>query len=191
MGKMKRICVYCSASRTLNPKYYDFASAVGKKIASEGYGMVYGGTIIGMMGAVATNVIRSGGEVIGVIPERIEKANIGHPNLAKVIVTSDMRERKATMEELADIFLALPGGFGTLEEVSEMIVAKQLSLHTKPIVFINYDGFYDELNRAFEKYYIEGFSKDEMRDVYYMADGIDDAFQYIKTYKVKEYDYKW
>lgn len=187
----KKICVYCSASSSLNPKYYDFAAQVGEKIAKNGFDMVYGGTVVGMMGVVANNVIKFGGEVTGVIPERIEEAHIGHPNLAKVIVTKDMRTRKATMERLSDIFLVLPGGFGTLEEVSEMIVAKQLSLHTKPIVFINFDGFYDQLNAAFEKYYTEGFAKDEMRDVYYIANSIDDAFKYLDSYKVKEYNYKW
>ena len=191
MGMKKKICVYCSASSSLAPKYYDFAAKVGEAIAKNGYDMVYGGTICGMMGVVADNVLKNGGEVTGVIPERIEKEHIGHPNLAKVIVTKDMRERKATMEELSDVFLALPGGFGTLEEVSEMIVAKQLSLHTKPIVFLNFDGFYEDLNKAFEKYYSEGFAKDVMRDVYYMADSLDDAFSYLKSYKVKEYEYKW
>ena len=187
----KKICVYCSASSSLAQKYYDFAVKIGEAIAKNGFDMVYGGTICGMMGVVADNVLNNGGEVVGVIPERIEKENIGHPKLANVIVTKDMRERKAKMEELSDIFLALPGGFGTLEEVSEIIVAKQLSMHTKPIIFANFDGFYDELNRAFEKYYSEGFAKDTFRDVYFMADTVEDIFEYIKSYKVKEYVYKW
>ena len=187
----KKICVYCSASSSLAPKYYEFAKNIGEAIAKNGYDMVYGGTICGMMGVVADNVLKNGGEVVGVIPERIEKEHIGHPDLAKVIVTKDMRKKKKKMEELSDIFLALPGGFGTLEEVSEIIVAKQLSMHTKPIIFLNFDGFYEELNKTFEKYYSEGFAKDEMRDVYYMADSIDDAFNYLASYKVKEYHYKW
>jgi len=187
----QNICVYCSSSNGLDKKFYDAASKLGEKIAKEGFNLVYGGTIVGTMGKVAEGVLNNGGEVIGVIPERIEQMGLKHPNASKVIVTKDMRDRKAKMEELADMFIALPGSFGTLEEISEIIVGKQLSFHNKAIVFLNIDGFYDPLFELFEKYYKLGFAKEMNRELYHISNSIDETIEYLKSYKAKEFVFKY
>jgi len=189
--KKKNICVYCSSSNHLNEKFYSVATEFGEKIAKEGFNLVYGGTIVGTMGKVAEGVLKYGGEVIGVIPERIEQMGLKHPNASKVIVTKDMRERKAKMEELSDMFVALPGSFGTLEEISEIIVGKQLSFHNKAIVFLNVDGFYEPLFEMFENYYKLGFANEMNRDLYYISETVDDAVRYMKSYKAKEFIFKY
>lgn len=189
--KQKNICVYCSSSNYLEQKFYSVAEEIGEKMAKSGYNLVYGGTTIGCMGKVAENVIKYGGEVIGVIPKRIEEKGLTHPNASKVIITKDMRERKAKMEELADMFIALPGSFGTLEEISEIIVAKQLSYHQKAIVFLNVDEFYKPLFDMFEKYYKLGFAREANRELYHISNNVDDALEYLKSYKAKEFIFKY
>ena len=187
----KNICVYCSSSNNLDEKYYRLAQELGHKIASKGYGLVYGGTIVGCMGQVANAVIHNGGEAIGVIPELIESKGLGHPELAKIIITKDMRERKATMEEHSNIFLANPGGFGTFEEIFEILVAKQLGYHKKAVIFLNLDDYYTPLFQMFENIYREKFAKEQSRELYYIADSIDEVFDYISTYEEKDFIMKW
>lgn len=187
----KNICVYCSSSNYLDEKYYKLAQALGEKIANNGYGLVYGGTIVGCMGQIANSVIHHGGKVLGVVPQRIADAGLSHPELAKIIITKDMRERKAKMEANSEIFIAIPGGFGTFEEIFEIIVAKQLGYHQKPIIFLNLDGFYDPLFQMFENVYREKFTKEESRDLYFITNNIDEIFTYIANYKEKEFVHKW
>ena len=187
----KTICVYCSSSNHLAEKFYTIAKELGEKIAKNGYNMVYGGTVVGMMGVIADNAIKNGSEVIGVVPERIASFGLKHPALAKVIVTKDMRERKATMEKYADVFIAMPGGFGTFEEVFEILVAKQLGYHDKPVIFMNFDNYYDNLFKMFDTFYQNKFAKEETKSLYYIANSLDDMFEYIKTYQPKEFVLKW
>jgi len=187
----KNICVYCSSSNYLDEKFYIAAYELGEKMALSGYNLVYGGTTVGTMGKVAEGVLKNGGEVIGVIPHRIEKMGLSHPNASKVIVTKDMRDRKAKMEELADMFIALPGSFGTLEEISEIIVGKQLSYHNKAIVFLNVDNFYQPLFEMFEKYYKLGFAKEANRELYFIANNTDEAINYLNKYQPKEFVFKY
>ena len=189
--KKKTICIYCSSSNNLETKYYEIGKELGSKIGQEGYDMVYGGTEVGLMGVIANNAINNGAKVIGVIPEKIESYGLKHPKLAKVIITKDMRERKAIMEKYADIFIAAPGGFGTFEEIFEIIVAKQLSYHNKPIIFLNFDNYYDNMFRMFETVYKKKFAKEEMRNLYYIANTINEIFEYIKKYKPQEIALKW
>ncbi len=192
MNKNKKtICVYCSSSNHLPEKYYILSRELGCKIGQNGYNMVYGGTTVGMMGIIANSALENGSEVIGVIPEKIESFGLKHPSLAKVIVTKDMRERKATMEKYADIFVAAPGGFGTFEEIFEIIVAKQLGYHDKPIIFLNFDNYYSNLFKMFDTVYENKFAKQETRDLYYIAENTDNIFNYIKTYKPAEFTLKW
>ena len=155
----KRICVYCSSSNNLDEKFYKMSKELGEKIAKNNYDMVYGGTVVGMMGVIANNALQNGSEVIGVIPERIESFGLKHPKLAKVIVTKDMRERKATMEKYSDAFVAAPGGFGTFEEIFEIIVAKQLNYHNKPIIFLNFDNYYFEMFKMLRSFIKTGSQK--------------------------------
>lgn len=187
----KRICIYCSSSNYLPEKFYQFSQELGQKIGKNGYNMVYGGTMVGMMGVIANNAIENGAEVVGVIPERIASFGLKHPSLAKVIVTKDMRERKATMEKYADIFVSAPGGFGTFEEVFEILVAKQLGYHNKPIIFLNFDNYYENMFKMFDTLYENNFAKEEMKSLYFIANSIDEMFDYIKSYVPKDIALKW
>lgn len=187
----KNICVYCSSSNYLDEKFYKLAQELGHKIAKEGFGLVYGGTTVGTMGQLANAVLHNGGNVIGVVPKLIEEKGLAHPELAEIIITKDMRERKATMEVHANAFVALPGGFGTFEEVFEIIVGKQLGYHKKAVVFLNLDNFYDPMFQMFENVYKEKFAKEESRELYYIANSIDELFEYLSTYKEKEFILKW
>ncbi len=192
MGEEKKtICVYCSSSNNLPEKFYIFSRELGQKIAKNGYNMVYGGTTVGMMGVIANNALENGAVVTGVIPERIASFGLKHPALAKVIVTKDMRERKATMEKYADAFVAAPGGFGTFEEVFEILVAKQLGYHNKPVIFLNFDNYYGDMFKMFDTVYENKFAKEEMKSLYYIANSIDEMFDYIKSYVPKEIALKW
>ncbi len=191
MEKKKTICVYTSSSNYLPEKFYKFAQELGKNIGINNYNMVYGGTTVGMMGVIADNALQNGAEVTGVIPERIASFGLENHKLAKVIITKDMRERKATMEKYADVFVAAPGGFGTFEEIFEIIVAKQLGYHDKPIIFLNFDGYYNNLFSMFKTVYEYKFAKEETKSLYYIAESIDAMFEYIKNYTPKEFVFKY
>lgn len=141
---MKRICVFCGASPSAPPVYLDAAKSLGAALVKQGLGLVYGGGRLGLMGAVANGAIEAGGEVIGVIPQ-VLMAREGHPGLTDLRVVGSMHERKAAMAELADAFIALPGGFGTLEEFFEVLTWAQLGLHFKPCGLLNVQGFYEPL----------------------------------------------
>ena len=181
---IKNICVYCSSGNYINQKYFVAAKEFGEKIAKFGYGLVYGGSSLGLMGEVANTAHNHGAKVLGVVPEKIFNSKIEFSKEIELIITKDMRERKMTMEHNADAFVALPGGFGTLEEVSEIIVAKQLGYHFKPIVFLNVDGFYDKLFEFFEVFYDEKFAHGNCSELFYKAKDVDDALNYIKNYKI-------
>lgn len=191
MTLKKTICVYCSSSNNLDEKYYILSREFGEKLAKLGFNMVYGGTTVGMMGVIANNALKNGAEVTGIIPERIASFGLEHPSLAKVLVTKDMRERKAEMEKHADCFVAMPGGFGTFEEVFEILVAKQLGYHNKPVIFVNFDGYYDNMFKMFDTVYENKFAKEEMKSLYFIAKDVDDVFEYLSTYSPKEFVYKW
>lgn len=187
----KKICVYCSSSNDLPEKFYNFSSELGQKIAQNGYDMVYGGTIVGMMGIIAANAIKNGSDVIGVIPERIASFGLKNVELSKIIITKDMRERKAVMEKNSDIFVAAPGGFGTFEEIFEILVAKQLGYHNKPVIFLNFDNYYYYLLKMIDDIYKNHFAKEDMKNLYYVTSNIDDMFEYIKNYIPSEYIMKY
>ncbi len=186
-----RICIYCSSSNNLPEKFYQFAQILGERIGKDGYNMVYGGTTAGMMGVIANNAIKNGADVIGVIPERIASFGLKHPDLAKVIITKDMRERKAVMEKFAGVFAAAPGGFGTFEEIFEILVAKQLGYHNKPVIFLNFDNYYSNMLKMFDTVYENKFAKEEMKQLYFIADSIDEMFEYIKSYTPYKFVLKW
>ena len=191
MEEKKTICIYCSSSNYLPEKFYKFAQQLGESIGSNNYNMVYGGTVVGMMGVIADNAIKKGAEVIGVIPERIASFGLENHKLAKVVITKDMRERKAAMEKYADIFVAAPGGFGTFEEIFEILVAKQLGYHNKPVIFLNFDGYYNNLFTMFQTIYENNFAKEETKTLYYIAESIEDMLEYIKEYSPKEFVFKY
>ncbi len=191
MENKKSLCIYCSSSNHLPDKFYEISRELGERLAKNGYNMVYGGTVVGMMGIIADTASKFGAKVTGVIPERIESFGLKHPALAKVVVTKDMRERKATMEKLSDAFIAMPGGFGTFEEIFEILVAKQLGYHNKPVIFMNFDNYYSNLFKMFDTIYENKFAKEETKSLYFIANSLDEMFDYLKSYSPKEFVLKW
>lgn len=154
---MRYICVFCGSSVGNRPAYAAAAIALGKAIAARGWGIVYGGGRVGMMGRVADAALAAGGPVIGVIPHFLHEKEIAHPDLTKLHFTESMHERKAKMAAIADAFVALPGGYGTLEELSEILTWAQLGIHNKPIGLLNVEGYYDALLNFFDTAVTEGF----------------------------------
>lgn len=185
------ICVFCSSSNSVGEKFFQEARDLGKSIGEAHYGLVYGGTNVGLMNEVAVAVKSAGGKVIGVIPKLIEEYGISADFLDELIITPDMAERKKILRDKSDAFVALPGGFGTLEEILEVITLKQLGYHNLPIVFINTDGFYDCLKSQFETSYQENFAKEDYREFYRFENNYKDALKYIQNYKHDQLKTKW
>jgi len=142
---LKSLCVYCGSSPGLLPSYLEAAQAFGRLIAAESITLVYGGGNVGLMGALADSVLQSGGKVIGVIPERMVAWEVAHHGVTELHRVASMHERKLKMAELADAFIALPGGVGTLEEIFEVLTWTQLGIHAKPCAFLDVDGYYGAL----------------------------------------------
>ena len=156
---LKALCVYCGSAIGHDAAYAESARALGQEIARRGMSLVYGGGHVGLMGVVADAALAAGAEVIGVIPTALMDSEVGHTRLTKLHVVKDMHERKALMAELADGFLALPGGIGTLEELFEVMTWLQLGYHSKPVGLLNTQGFYDDLLRFLDKQREAGFLK--------------------------------
>lgn len=165
---VRRICVFCGSSTGNDPVYAEQAAALGKLLAERGIGLVYGGASVGIMGTVADAALAAGGEVIGVIPQHLMRVEIAHDGLTGLHVTADMHERKAKMAELADGFLALPGGAGTLEELAEVWTWAQLGLHSKPIGLVDVAGYYRPLREFADHMVSEGFLRGEHRDLIFV-----------------------
>lgn len=187
----KTICVYSSSSDAVAEHYFSAARDLGKCMGQRNYTLVYGGGDIGLMGELARSVHRYGGNVVGVIPEFFNLPGIVYENPDQLIITETMRERKAIMEERSDAFIGLPGGFGTLEEMLEIITLKQIQAHDKPVVFLNTGDFYRHLIDLFERLYREQFAKTEHRQLYFVAPDAQTALSYIETYKPPQLPKKW
>jgi len=185
------ICVFASSSDAVSRDYFYAARELGRLIGERGYTLVYGGTNVGLMGEIATSVQRSGGRIIGVIPWFIRDEGISNSSADELIVTEDMYERKKIMEDKSDAFFALPGGFGTLEEILEVLTLKQLKRHNKPIVFFNTKGFYDVLFEFFEQIYTEKFAKPAEKNIYYVTSDPQEALSYLENYSPAEIPDKW
>jgi uncharacterized protein (TIGR00730 family) len=158
---MKRVCVFCGSSTGGRPTYADAARLLAAELVQRQLGLVYGGGSVGLMGVVADAVLAAGGEVIGVIPAPLASRELAHAGLTELRVVASMHERKATMESLADAFIALPGGLGTLEETLEILTWSQLGIHRKPLGVLNVDGYYDGLLRLLTHAVREGFVRPE------------------------------
>ena len=188
---ISRICVYCSSSAHVNQRYMEAAEDLGKRIASEGYQLVYGGGTLGLMGALAKSAKDADGYIVSINLELFVKEGINYEAADEVIVSKTMNERKRIMVERSDAFIALPGGFGTLEELAEILALKQLHFHSKPIVIINTNNYYGYLLKWFEHSYAEKFIKDKYRSIYYVTESTADAMHYIDEYKSVELPLKW
>ncbi len=145
MKSFRRIAVYCGSSNSVDPRYFELARDVGRHLAESGIGVVYGGGRVGLMGAMADAALDAGGHVIGVIPERIQALEVGHSGLDELYVVDSMPARKAMMIYLSDAYIALPGGFGTLEEIIEVATLGILGYHKKPLGLLNGFGYFDHL----------------------------------------------
>ena len=183
MNNIKRICIFASSCNYLEKSYYEVASEFGELLAKSGFDMIYGGSSLGLMWACAEQVKKNGRQIIGVMPERLHNMGVYTDDCVELFVTPCMRSRKAKMDELSDGVVALAGGFGTLEELSEMIVQKQLGYNNKPIVLLNTNGFYDKLIEFFEEIIKQNFASNKARNLYYVAQTAEEAIEYIKNYK--------
>lgn len=173
------VCVYCGSRTGAEPRYREEASQLGRALAARGVRLVYGGGSIGLMGIAADAALANGGQVTGVIPRFLAGKEIAHAGLTELVVTASMHERKQVMFDRSDAFLALPGGFGTLDEVFEMITWRQLGRHVKPVVLVNTAGYFDHLVAHIERSIAEGFVAPELRALYAVADDVPDALRIL------------
>jgi cytokinin riboside 5'-monophosphate phosphoribohydrolase len=187
----KLLCVYCGSSKRLDPKYYSAAEAVGKAMVANGWGLVYGGGNVGMMGSVAQSVKESGGHVVGVIPDFMKERELAYHQADELVTVVSMRERKRIMEERATAFLALPGGIGTLEELTEIMTLRYINRIDKPVVIFNQEGFYDDLLRFFERMTRERFKSAGMHDLFGVANRIPEIWPLLETPGLFEADAIW
>ncbi len=187
---MKSICVYCGSNAGNKPVYAGRAQALGARIAAEGLQLIYGGGNVGLMGIVADAVLAHGGEVVGVIPEQLVQWEVAHKGVTRLEVVANMHERKARMFDLADAFVALPGGFGTLDEMFEMLTWRQLGLGQKPCAFLDVDGFYAPLIGMIDRMVEERFLHAEQRHDLWHGEDIDTLFAWMHGYVPAQAD-KW
>lgn len=167
---MKRICVYCGSSPGIRPDYIEMARKLAKELAKRDIGLVYGGASVGIMGELADTVLAQGGEVIGVIPQALVEKEVSHNGLTELKVTQSMHERKSLMAELADGFIALPGGIGTFEELFEVLTWAQLGFHQKPCAVLNVAHYYDQLAAFLDHAVSQGFVKAVQRNMLLMEE---------------------
>ncbi len=187
---MKTICVYCGSNAGAHPAYADAARALGKRIADDKLALVYGGGNVGLMGIVADAVLEHGGEVIGVIPEQLVNLEVAHKGVTQLEVVANMHERKQRMFDLGDAFVALPGGFGTLDEMFEMLTWRQLGIGNKPCAFLDANGFWQPLMAMIDTMVGERFLHPEQRHDLWHGEDIDALFAWMRDYTPAKAD-KW
>lgn len=187
---MKRITVFCGSNFGTDEIYEKQAFRLGEILAQRHIGLVYGGANVGLMNAVAEGTLSKGGEVTGVLPVFIKDKGIAHKNLSELIIVNTMHERKTKMNELSDGVIALPGGFGTLEEFFETLTWGQLGLHRKPVGLLNINGFYDSLKILAQTMVEKGFLKEANRKMLLISDDIDKLIDQMENYIAPDID-KW
>jgi uncharacterized protein (TIGR00730 family) len=190
---LSRVCVFCGSSVGTRAEYLDAARALGAELAGRGIGLVYGGARVGLMGTVADACRAAGGEVVGVIPGALVEAEVAHTGLDDLRVVGSMHERKALMSELADGFVALPGGFGTLDELCEALTWSQLGLHqpAKPCALLDVGGFFRPLVELFDAATKEGFLRPAHRDLVLVADTPTEALDALAAWTPPPPTRKW
>jgi uncharacterized protein (TIGR00730 family) len=176
-----RVCVFCGSSRGSSPAYADAATELGAALADAGIGLVYGGGDVGLMGVVADATLAGGGEVIGVMPEALVAKEIAHRGLTELRITGSMHERKALMAELADGFIALPGGLGTFDELCEILTWGQLGLHTKAVALLDVDGYWGPFVALLDNAVEAGFLRAAHRDLAHRAPTVAAALALLVT----------
>jgi hypothetical protein len=188
---VERICVFCGASPGARPAYRDATSQLARLLAAEGIGVVYGGGGVGLMGALADAVLAEGGEITGVIPRALMDREIAHRDVADMRVVGSMHERKALMVELADAFVALPGGIGTLEELFEVYTWAQLGLHRKPCALLNVEGYYDGIADFLAHAVGERFLRDETRELLMVESEPATLIERLRSFEPQAVVPKW
>ncbi|AWV99576.1 LOG family protein [Arcticibacterium luteifluviistationis] len=187
---MKSVLVYCGANSGLNPIYKETAVALGKELVKREIRLIYGGGSLGLMGTIADTVMENGGEVVGIIPSFLDKMEVGHPDLTEIHVVETMHERKALMEKMCDGVVTLPGGFGSMDELFEILSWAQLGLHRKPVGLLNVNGFYEPLIAQMDLMVREGFLKQPNREIVKISHSIEGVFELMEAY-VPEVTQKW
>ncbi len=187
MTNIRNICVFASSSNDLDEVFYKEARELGLLIGRAGMNIVYGGSRRGLMYACAGAVKETGGNLIGIMPEKLANMGFANPEDCEAFhVTAGMRERKAKMDELSDAVIAIPGGYGTLEELSEMIVQKQLGYNNKPIIVLNTAGFYDKLIEFMDSTILLNFANSNAKRLYFIASSPQEAISYLQNYVPEE-----
>ena len=184
------LSVFLSSSGALKPEFYEIAAEFGKKLAQKKHNLVYGGANVGMMKVLAQNAAKFGAKITGVIPSFFDDKGLTCKHLDQVYYVKSMSERKDLIIRISDAFIALPGGFGTLDELLEVIVLKQIDQLSAPIVILNSLGFFNKLLEQFDVIYNENFAKPQFRDIYFVTDNIDEVFNYLENYKPQT-DKEW
>ncbi|CAA9494530.1 MAG: Lysine decarboxylase family [uncultured Rubrobacteraceae bacterium] len=179
---MERVCVFCGSSEGSRPGYVEAAWRMGEELARRGLGLVYGGGKAGLMGAVADAALEAGGKVVGVIPDALVSREIGHEDLTELHVVGSMHERKKMMADLSDGFVALPGGYGTLEEFFEVLSWSQLSIHEKPCALLNVSGYWEPLIALFDRTITEGFVRPDHRSLVMTGEDPGELLDRMKLY---------
>ncbi len=185
------ICVFSSSSNAISDVYFEEGRKLGRLIGEQGHTLINGGANVGLMETVTVEASKHGAKTIGIIPERFAERSLVSENSQVIITTRDMMERKAKMRELSDAFIALPGGFGTIEEILEVLTLRQLNYHNKAVVFINTNNFFDHLFKQFEVSFEQNFAKDIYRALYFSAKNSEEALEFISRYEPVDLDSKW
>ena len=183
MSQPTALCVYCGSSSGKHPEYVEQARAFGAEMARRGIALVYGGGKVGLMGTVADAVLSGGGKVIGVIPRQLVDLEVAHADLTELVVVETMHQRKTRMFELSDAFVALPGGFGTMDEMFEMLTWAQLGLHRYPCAFLDVRGYYAGLRGLMDHMVDEGFVQAGQRDSVWFGDSMTALFDWMAGYE--------
>jgi len=187
---MKSVCVYCGSNPGSRPVYAQRAAQLGTELARRGFAVVYGGGKVGLMGGVADAALAAGGEVIGVIPEQLVGWEVAHQGLTRLEVVANMHERKMRMFDIADAFVALPGGFGTMDEMFEMLTWRQLGIADKPCAFLDIEGFYAPLIAMMDRMVAERFLHVDQRQDLWHGDDLDGLIRWMRHYAPASAD-KW
>ena len=181
-SEINYVCVYCGSSSNVDDAYKEAATALGKDMAAQGWGVVYGGGRVGLMGLVADSTLEAGGKVVGIIPSHIQEREVQHEDLTELHVVDTMHVRKQMMVDRSQAFVILPGGLGTLDELFELLTWKQLGLHDKPIVIVNMNGYWNEMLKLVRHIASQGFMREndlnlfvEVKDVQQVAEAIKNA----------------
>lgn len=182
---VRRVCVYCASSLGTDPELRRAADRLGRLLAAADVGLVYGGGAVGLMGVIADAAMSEGGTVTGVIPTGVFTREVGHPGITELIEVSSMHERKATMFELADAFVALPGGLGTLEELFEIATWAQLGMHAKPVIVVDHDGYYRPLFELLDGAVASGLMREQNRRILHRVTSVDDVLDAVSSYVVE------